>query len=160
MVRHFLKKENKIKLLLNNKDGVTIVFALVVFMVATVISITIINSAMNNLSRVSSKREYEQARLAVMSAAEYLESNESGLVANLNALNAGSIGKEWTVNVTGDAGATEALKTTITWDFVDSRSSLTAIISSGDGDCTYSAKIKLVYDSASGKWNISKITKS
>ncbi|MCR5469131.1 MAG: hypothetical protein K6F37_09235 [Lachnospiraceae bacterium] len=155
MKKVFGKKKNRIRETFERNDGATIVFALVVFMIATVVSVTIVSAAMSNLRRAESKKSYEQERLAVMSTADYLQSNEPQLNAQLNGLDTAAVGKEWTVSVSGDADAGAALQTTVHWNDVISGSSLTAEISSGE----YSAEVKMSYDVATSKWSVTKMTK-
>ncbi len=151
MNNKYRNAKNKIASL-GDKSGATIVFALVIFMVAAVVSVTIVNIAMSNLSRTFSRQSHEQARVAVASAAKYLESNEADLNTALAAISAP--GDTWTVNVS-DSSANEALETTIKWTDVSYMSAMTAIIKSGD----YSAEVRLIYDAASSKWSISRFKK-
>jgi hypothetical protein len=151
MKRH-LNAKNAILGNLCKKDGATIVFALVVFMVAAIVSVTIVNIALSNLSRTFDRGAHEQARLAVSSAAKYLESNETDLNLALSAMTAP--GDTWTVNVS-DSAANDALETTIKWTDVSNMSAMTARLSSGD----YTAEVRIVYDAATSKWSISRFKK-
>ena len=138
--------------MLKQRNGATIVFALVVFMIAAIISVTIVNVAMANLSRAYSRGSKEQARLAVVSATKYLESNEAGLNTVLNAMTAA--GEVWTVSVS-DSDANTALDTQIKWTEVSNMSSMTAQVTSAD----YTVEIRLKYDPVNLKWSIDKIRK-
>ena len=160
MKKRMSERKKKIAALLRQKDGATIVFALVVFMIAAIASATIVSVAMANLTRTAGRRTYEQARLAVMSAAKYLESDEAGLKTALNALPTGATGPTWTVSVS-DADADAALQAQIKWEDIENRSSMTAVISSGGagGSEGYAAQVRLVFDAGSGKWHISKFVK-
>lgn len=155
MKNRFHKKDNRIAEILKQRDGATIVFALVVFMIAAVASATIVSVAMTNLKRTAGRRDYEQARLAVMSAAKYLEKNDPKLKEKLDALTAANVGQEWTVSVT-DTKANDALGSKIKWTEIANKASMTADISVGD---IYSAQVRLSYDAATDEWSISKITK-
>ena len=148
------RQKNRIKAILEQRGGATIVFALVVFMIAAIASATIVSVALANLNRSAERRSYEQARLAVMSAAKYLESNE--LSASLNALQVGDVGKQWTVEVADTEAADPALKTTLTWESIEGNY-VTALIKAGTGK--YMATVRLAYDIPTAKWRISKITK-
>lgn len=157
MKNSFHKKDNRIAEILKQRDGATIVFALVVFMIAAVASATIVSVAMTNLKRTAGRRDYEQARLAVMSAAKYLESGDTALLAALEALPTGTTGPTWTVSVS-NADANAALETTITWKDIDQGTSMTGVLSSGaEGSGKYTAQIRLVKDGSN--WRISKFTK-
>ena len=153
MIERLQSKKNRIANMLKQRNGATIVFALVVFMIAAIISITIVNVAMANLSRAYSRGSKEQARLAVVSATKYLESNEAGLNTVLNAMTAA--GEVWTVSIGGDSDANTALDTRIEWTDVSNMSSMTAKITSAD----YAVEIRLRYNSVTGKWNIEKLKK-
>lgn len=143
---------NRISASRHDKSGATIVFALVVFMIAAVVSVTIVNIAMSNLSRSFSRRSHEQARLAVVSAAKYLESNEADLNTALGSMS--TPGDTWTVNIS-DSDANSALETTIKWKDVNYMSAMTAEITAGD----YMAEVRLIYDAANSKWSISRFKK-
>ena len=149
--------EKTIKKMLKNNKGATIVFALVVFLIASIVCITIVNVALSNLSRSSARKSREQERLAVVSAANYLGSNDADIVAALDAV--ATTGESWTVNVRDDTDANSALSATIQWTEVDPGVALTALIESGD----YSAEVRLVYEPATPpatpKWNISRFKK-
>ena len=124
-------------------------------MIAAIISATIVNVALTNLKRVTSRKSNEQARLAVMSAAKCLEAGEADVSAALDNLKAADdIGEIWTVG-TVNTDANQALATSIKWDEIHDGSSLTAIIKSGD----YSVKARFSRDMATGKWSITKLTK-
>ncbi len=145
---------------LRQEDGATIVFALVVFMIAAIASATIVSVAMANLTRTAGRRTYEQARLAVMSAAKYLESDDTNLKNALDNLPTGVTGPTWTVSIS-NADANAALKTKIEWKDIENKSSMTAVISS-DGSADpgkYVAQVRLVKDAGTGKWRISKFAK-
>ncbi len=144
--------KNRIVRSSRDKNGATIVFALVVFMIAAVISVTIVNIAMSNLSRTFSRQSHEQNRLAVVSASKYLESNESDLNAVFASMSAP--GDTWTVNIS-DSDANAALETTIRWKDVSYMSAMTAEVKSGD----YMAEVRLIYDAATSKWSISRFKK-
>lgn len=155
MKKKMPERKNRIAMILRQRDGATIVFALVVFMIAAIASATIVSIAMTNLTRTAGRRSYEQARLAVMSAAKYLESDEDALKTALGAIPAG--GTTWTVSVS-DADANAALETTIQWKDVDPDSAMTGVLTSGsDASGKYVAQIRLVKDA--GKWRISKFMK-
>ncbi len=131
-------------------------FALVVFLIASIVCITIVNVALSNLSRSSARKSREQERLAVVSAANYLGSNDTDIITALNTV---AEGNTWSVDVIGDTDASSALSATIQWTEVDPGVALTALIKSGD----YSAEVRLVYEPATPpatpKWNISRFKK-
>ncbi len=137
------------KTTLKNQNGVTVVFALVIFMVAAIISVTIVNAALNNLSRVNSQRTNEQARIAVMSAADYLQKGNSELKAALKELvqkdYSDSI-PDWTISASGEASS--ALGVTIDWTGIVKGYSLDATIRSGSGADEYDVDIIMVYTPA------------
>ena len=157
MKKRFREQKNRIKAILQQRDGATIVFALVVFMIAAIASATIVSVAMANLTRTAGRKSYEQARIAVMSAAKYLESDDTNLNAALEAMPLA--GATWTVNVSGDSDANEVLQSKIEWKDIDPGAAMTAIITSdGTGSSgSYAAQIRLVKDA--GKWRISKFMK-
>ena len=149
------KVKNRIQDKLRQRKGVTVVFALVVFMIAALISTTIVNVSLANLSRANSRKSNEQARLAVVSATKYLESDEldePALKTALGALTAADIGQVWTVKV-NDTAADAALSTTITWTDITPGSVLTAVVQSGD----YRVQIRMNYSGS--KWNITRLKK-
>ena len=148
---------DRIKTILKNKSGVTFVFALVVFMIAAIISATIVSVAMNNLKRVQSKRSSEQARIAVLDAAQYLGSGNPKLNARMNALTDYDVGKRWTVSASGGEVG-DALNVSIKWTEVEPGSLLKAEIASGDS--SYSASVRLVYESTSSSWIVKRIIKT
>lgn len=157
MKKKMPERKNRIATILRQRDGATIVFALVVFMIAAIASATIVSIAMTNLTRTAGRRSYEQARLAVMSAAKYLESGDTALQTALEALPTGTTGPTWTVSVS-NADANAALETTITWKDIDQGTSMTGALSSGaEGSEKYTAQIRLVKDGSN--WRISKFTK-
>lgn len=139
---------------IKDQKGATIVFALVVFMIAAVISAMIVNVAMANLSRTASRKSKEQARIAVVSAAKYLESDDSDLLTAMDAVHDNDV---WTFGVNGDANADKALKAKIKWTDVSTRHAMTAEITSGDD--VYFAKVRLTYNSTDSHWEIVKVTK-
>ncbi len=143
---------NRISGIRRDSKGATIVFALVVFMIAAVVSITIVNIAMSNLSRTFRRQSYEQERLAVVSAAKYLESNETALNTALASMS--TPGDTWNVNIS-DSDANSALGSTIQWTDVSPMTAMTAQIKAGD----YTAEVRLVYDAATLKWSISRFKK-
>ena len=176
------------KTTLKNQNGVTVVFALVIFMVAAIISVTIVNAAMNNLSRINSQRTNEQARVAVMSAVDYLQSNDATLNAALNELaKVGVVTPTDPADPTGstDTGETEtdveitpptnpwqidggtgtssevekALETTIRWTKIIKGTSMTAEVRAGSGTDGYAVTITMMYDSTDNKWAVKKIQK-
>ncbi len=137
---------------IKDQKGATIVFALVVFMIAAVISAMIVNVAMANLSRTASRKSMEQARIAVVSAAKYLETkDEEHLLPAMTSVSNGSV---WSLSVSGDNKADDALKTTLIWKDVTG-SSMTAEIKT----VGYSAEVRLSYDSSEGHWKIVKFRK-
>ncbi len=144
--------KNKFFIRLQKDKGATIVFALVVFMIAAIVSVTIVNLALTNLGRSHTRKSNEPARLAAVSAAKYLESNDASLNASLTAA---AVNEVWTVSVSGDSTANAALSTTIKWTDVSPDSSMTAVIKSGG----YSAEVRIIYDVATGKWSISRFKK-
>jgi hypothetical protein len=62
----------KIRRKLNSSSGITVVFALVGFLLATMVSFAIITAALNNVSRLRGQREEQVHYLAVTSAATLL----------------------------------------------------------------------------------------
>ena len=146
------KVKNRIQDKLRQRKGVTVVFALVVFMIAALISTTIVNVSLANLSRANSRKSNEQARLAVVSATKYLESDETALKTALGTLDAADTGQVWTVKV-NDTAADAALSTTITWTDITPGSALTAVVQSGD----YRVQIRMNYSGS--KWNITRLKK-
>ena len=57
---------------LKNNDGMSIVYAITVLLVATILSIVIVGIALNNAQRIRRQREEQQAILAVSSASKYV----------------------------------------------------------------------------------------
>ena len=55
-----------------DKNGATIIFAIAVFLVATVISISIVGAALNSAKAAARHNKNQQANLAVSSAASYV----------------------------------------------------------------------------------------
>ena len=163
---------------LKKNDGVTMVFALVVFMIAAIMSATIVNVALNNMSRVKSQRTSEQARLAVMSAVDYLQSNEESLNKELYALfEKADDGDEeeddideisapnmdeiiWTIYADSGVASeiSDALSTNIKWTRIVEDTLLEATVSSNGSD-PYAVKVTLVYTAEDGKWSVKKIAK-
>ncbi len=154
MKKWFHKRKNQIAAILKQRDGATIVFALVVFLIAAIFSATIVSVAMTNLKRTAGRRDYEQARLAVMSTAKYLESDDTALLTAMEALATGTTGPTWTVSVS-NADADAALQTKITWKDIEQGSSMTGVLSSESGK--YTAQVRLVKDA--DKWRISRFMK-
>ena len=149
--------KNRITAILRQRDGATIVFALAVFLIAAIASATIVSVAMANLNRVALRRSNEQERLAVMSAAKYLESEgDTDLKTALDNLHSATdLGKKWKVTVNNE-DADDALETTIEWKSISDGSSLSAIISTAGG---YSTEVRLNYNAIDDKWEISKLIK-
>ncbi len=63
---------NILKKLKNNDRGASVVFALVVFIIAAIICVTIVHAALLNVGRTSSEADEERAYLATTSAAKLL----------------------------------------------------------------------------------------
>ena len=66
---------------LKEQAGVTIVFALAVFMIACLLSMVIVNAAINNANRIRRQSDEQQAMLAVSSAAGYVQTLFDGVSA-------------------------------------------------------------------------------
>ncbi|MGN1141648.1 MAG: hypothetical protein ACI4TF_10630 [Oliverpabstia sp.] len=62
----------KIKEKLHNNRGVSFLFALLAFMVAAMVSVTIITAAVSSIKRVYNDREEQQAHLTLTSAAQLI----------------------------------------------------------------------------------------
>ena len=60
----FKQMKNKVK----NNHGVSILFALFLFLVATMVTVTIINASLTSVIRVNDSRDYQQASLDLSSA--------------------------------------------------------------------------------------------
>ena len=146
---------DRIGKIFKSKDGVTFVFALVVFMIAAIISATIVSVAMNNLKRVQSRGSSEQARIAVLNAAQLLGSGDTALNDRLSALTASDVNRTWEVSVSGNTAVGDALDVTITWTGVDEETALWAEIETTDK--TYAAEVRLNYDESG--WKLKRINK-
>lgn len=66
-------QENDMKNRIAEKDGATIIFAIAVFLVATVLSISIVGAALNSAKAAARQNDNRQAKLAVSSAASYVK---------------------------------------------------------------------------------------
>ena len=64
---------NKLLKKLNNRDGASISFALVAFIVASVVSLVIVSAALTNAIHIRHERENEQAYLIAQSVADALK---------------------------------------------------------------------------------------
>ena len=86
-----------LKAKLNNQKGITILFALLGFMVAAVISAVIITAALSAARRVENDRQITQNQLTLESAAQLIRDQMTGN---------GTESKKTTVSKTGSGGST------------------------------------------------------
>lgn len=69
---------------LNSNKGITILFALLFFLVASMVSITILVGAMSSFKRAHSTKEVTQANISIDSAALLLKTNIDGAEYKIN----------------------------------------------------------------------------
>lgn len=62
----------RIKKKLHSQSGASFLFALLAFLVAAVVSVTIVSAALTTVKRVNSDRESQQAQLTLISAAQFV----------------------------------------------------------------------------------------
>ena len=159
-----MRKKRALKLI-KNHEGVTVVFALVIFMIAALISAAIVGAAMNNLSRIRSEQANRQARISVISAADFLQSENDELSTRLEELVAGESTDspsedDWVISGSSKE-LTDALGVTIEWEKIVQYSYLEAVIRSGDASDGYAVKVTLAYNPSEDDdmWMIRKMVK-
>lgn len=101
--QHHQQRPLHIKNKITTTTGATIVFALAVFIIAAIMSMVIVNAALNNVQRLDAEPAEEQAKLAAESAMHYLaDAYFGGLVDGNKSLPA--TGTEIKVSVTDTTG--------------------------------------------------------
>lgn len=78
---------------LKNNDGMSIVIAMVIFLVSAIISLAIVGISLNNAQQVGRQFEEQQANLAISSAASFFQTLFDGVSAGCN--NDGTGWGEW-----------------------------------------------------------------
>ena len=94
---------------LNNRSGITIVFALTVFLISCLLSMVIVNAALNNVQRIQRQRDEQQAMQAISSATEYVQGLFDGVSAVYDHDPSKAETERWTFNF-DNSGLTEKQK--------------------------------------------------
>lgn len=136
-----------------NNRGATIVFAMAVFLIASIMSMVIVNAALNNVQRLAYQKQDEQAMLAVTSAAEYIGDNAEKVFVALLTSDPLTSDMRRMISV----GSQADLQTELVLKSGSTKTNVNAIIrkrkdNAENGEVLYSVRMNYYVDAVTGKW--------